>query len=106
MTCTAEGGKHQVINTIYKRHVQAQGETDEAAGQKHDWSREVAPQEFPVAKLYIGSKMTASVPSLFWVARSHVTPHTNDRCVCFTHERDCQDSEDSAEDSNNLSRVS
>ena len=106
MTCTAEGDKHQVINTICKRHVQAQGETDKAVGQKYDWSREVAPQEFPAAKLYIGSKMTASVPSLFWITRGHVAPHTNHRRVCFTHERYRQDSEDSAEHSNNLSRVS
>lgn len=41
--CTTEGGKHQVINTIYECHVQAQDEADEAVGQKHGWSRKVGP---------------------------------------------------------------
>jgi len=88
MTCTAEGGKHQVINSIYERHIQAQDETDEAVGQKNDRSREVDPHEFPLAKLNTLSKMAASVPHPFRVVRSHIISHANDWSICFVHEWD------------------
>ena len=84
---TAEGGKHQVVDTIYERHVQAQDEADEAVGQKYDRSRKIDPQEFPLAELYLGSKMAASVLGLLWVARCLLVSHTNDWGIRLPHER-------------------
>ena len=106
MTCTAEGCKHQVIDSIDECHVQAQDETDEAVGQKLDWSRKVDPHESPSAKLDVRSKMTTSALSLFRVTGSHFVSHTSDWGVCFVHEWNRQDGEDSAERSDNLDRVS
>ena len=83
---TAEGGKHQVVDTIYERHVQAQDEADEAVGQKRDWPREIDPQEFPLAKLNFGSKMAASGLSLLRVTRCLVISHADDWGIRFPHE--------------------
>ena len=88
ITRTAERGKHQVINTIDECHVQAQDEADKATGQECDWSRKVDPQEFPLAKLDVGSKVATSVQSLFRVTRSLIVSHTNDRGIRFIHEWD------------------
>ena len=84
---TAKGGKHQIINTVYECHVQAQDEADEAVGQKYDRSRKVDPQIFPSAKLDLGSEMAASVSNRFWVVGSHLVSHTNDWAIRFVHER-------------------
>ena len=83
---TGEGGEHQVVNTIYERHVQAQDKTDETAGQKHDWPRKIDPYEFPSAKLEVGPKMATSGPSLFRIASGYVVSHTEDWGVRFVHE--------------------
>ena len=106
ITRTTEGGKHQVINTIDECHVQIQDEADKATGQEYDWSRKVDPQEFPLAKLDVGSKVATSIQSLFRIARSLIVSHANDRGIRLIHEWDRQDGKDSAERGDNLSGVS
>ena len=83
---TSESGEHQVINTIYERHVQAQDETNETTGQKYNRSRKVDPYELPSANLEVGPKMATSGPGPFRITRGYVVSHTEDWGVCFVHE--------------------